>query len=111
MRAHEVEVVDVVAVAVHVAARLDPMAQLQVEVEAALPIAVHRTQPHLHHRFGDRTGVPVARAVHDLELHCCGMPRPSSPITAAGTLLGWKYDSRSATSSRRRTARHSASKS
>ena len=103
VRADQVEVVDVVAIPVDVSLRFYAVAQLKVEVEAALAVAVHGLQPDLHHGLGDGSGVPVPRAVHDLELHLCcccwGMPRPSSPVTAAGTLLGWKYVSRSATSS------------
>src|SRR5205807_7894377 len=94
MRADEVEVVNLIAEPVDIRACLHAMAQLELEVEAALAVAVHRTEPDLHHRFGDRARIPVARAVHDLELHCCGIPWPSSPVTAAGTLLGWKYVSR-----------------
>src|SRR2546428_8583013 len=103
---------DVVAVAVHISARLDAVAQLEPEIDAALAVAIHRPQPHLHHRLGDGRGVTVARAVDDLELHdptccccCCGMPWPSSPATLAGTLLGWEDVSRRAISRRRRIER------
>src|SRR5438094_3925413 len=109
---------DGVAIAVQVGARLDAVAQLEPEVQAPLPIAVHRPQAYLHHRLGDGRRVPIARAVDYLQLHedylglgdppphemgrgrgwglfvccccCCGIPRPSSPATLAGTLLGWK---------------------
>src|SRR5258708_37165302 len=112
MRADKVEVVDVVAVTVEVGARFDPGADVELEFEAPLPEAVHRPQTHFHDRFGDRAGIPEKSAVHDLELHCCccwGMARPSSPITFAGTLLGWKEVSRMASSSWRRTLRPSLS--
>src|SRR6266446_619111 len=131
VRAHEVEVVHVVAVAVHVGVGLDPVAQLEPEIDAPLAVSVHRSQSDLHHRLGDGSRVAVARAVYDLELHaprpmngkgrcrrrglscccCCGMPCPSSPVTLAGTLLGWKYVSRSAISRSRRIARQSWSNS
>src|SRR2546430_4748875 len=113
----QVEVVNVVAESVHVAPWLDAVAHLESEISAALSVAVHRLQPHLHHGLGDGTRVAISRAVHDLQLHamtcccCCGMPRPSSPVTAAGTLLGWKYVSRRPSSSWRSRPRHSASNS
>src|SRR6266550_3002022 len=104
----DVEVMDVVAESVHVGPRLDPVAHLEPEVGAALAVAVHRLQPHLHHGLRDGARVAIASAVDDLEFHfatwrasatrrgltdcccCCGTPRPSSPETAAGTLLGCK---------------------
>src|SRR5438309_2265442 len=63
MWADEVEVVDTVAESVHVCPRLDPVADLEPEVGAALPVPVHRLQPHLHHGLRDRTGVVIASAV------------------------------------------------
>src|SRR5262249_20220043 len=111
VRPHQIEVLNLVAVAVHVALGLDAMAQLQLEADAPLAVAVHGAQPELHDRLGDRPGVSIPRAVHDLELHCCccwGMPRSSSPATAAGTLVGWKYVWRRATSSDRHSVRHSS---
>ena len=114
VRAHEVEVVDVVAETVDVGTRLHAVAQLEPEVMTALAVAVHRLQPELHHGLRDGARIPIAGAVDDVQLHCCcccGIPRPSSPATAAGTLLGWKYVSRSAISSVRSKARHSPSNS
>ena len=93
MGTHEVEVVDVVAETVHVGARFHAVAQLEPEVETSLPVPVHRTKADLHDGFRNRGCVAVPGVVHDVEPHCCccwGMPRPSSPVTAAGTLLGWK---------------------
>ena len=75
MRADEVEVVDVIAEPVYVGSRLQTVAQLEPEIDAALAVAVHRLEAHLHHRLGDRARIPVAGAVQDLELHdrtfCC----------------------------------------
>src|ERR1700736_3482104 len=114
MRAHQVEVVDVVPVTVAILARLDSGADVQLELETSLPVAVDRPQPHLHDRLRYRSDIPVAGLVHDPQLHCCccwGIALPSSPTTLAGTLLGWEYVSRIAISSWRSSARHSASKS
>ena len=99
VRPNQVEVVDDVSIAIHIGARLDPRADVELEGEAPLPYAVHRLEPDLHHRLGDRFGVLVVSAVNDLQLHviawpccccCCGMARSSSPVTPVGTLLGWK---------------------
>ena len=64
---HEVEVVDVVPIAVHVRARAHLRTHVEPELEAALAAAVHWTQPHLHDRLGDRCGVPKSGGVYDLE--------------------------------------------
>ena len=90
--AEQVEVVDEVAVAVAVGRDLDPGADLQRELEQALPPAVERHQAQLHHGFRDRPRVGEARRVLDLEaLHCCwGTRAVGSPGTVAATLLGWK---------------------
>src|SRR5260370_12844092 len=118
VRPHEIEVVDAVSIAVPRGVCLDSRADVEDEFQASLPISVHRLELHLHHRLRDRPHVPISGLVHHLELHwpftccCCwGIALPSSPITLAGTLLGWKYASRMATTSWRSRSPHCISKS
>src|ERR1700737_1853198 len=69
VRADEVEVVNVVSVAVLVTTRRDSRADVELELKASLPEAVHRPEAYLHDGLGDRARVTVVRAVHNLELH------------------------------------------
>ena len=54
VRADQVEIVHMVAEAVLVGACFQTVAQLELEIEASLAVAVHRPQPDLHHRLRDR---------------------------------------------------------
>src|SRR6478609_4464900 len=71
VRPDQVEVVHVVPITVAVRARNYPRAHVEVEINAALSVSVHRAQANLHHRLGDRAGVAVVGAVHYLQLHSC----------------------------------------
>jgi len=75
MRLDEVEVVDVVPVAIPVRARLDACAELEREVQTSLAHTVHRSQPDLHHGLRDRPGVLIVSAVNYFDFQfiarCC----------------------------------------